>query len=174
MRSKNRKPGKRANTAACLASERRDHNVLFSHRLFPDFNPLASERRDRAANTFANAALISIHSPLRGETSDLVSLPIISAHFNPLASERRDQGLRDTVRQLVVISIHSPLRGETRADQRARVQDHISIHSPLRGETNGMIYQGSYECISIHSPLRGETTVVHHGTPWYKFQSTRL
>ena len=74
-----------------LASERRDGKCGRIRGHCEDFNPLASERRD-APDTVAGSrnSVISIHSPLRGETRGLYR------------SEQRAD-----------ISIHSPLRGET-------------------------------------------------------------
>ena len=54
-----------------------------------DFNPLASERRDRSSSTGSIHMPISIHSPLRGETRPGLA-NTLADNFNPLASERRD------------------------------------------------------------------------------------
>ena len=62
--------------------------------------------------TLKKYLIISIHSPLRGDTVGLT----VNLWFR-------------------TISIHSPLRGETALSASLREMAKISIHSPLRGET---------------------------------------
>ncbi len=140
-----------------LASERRDPRRLTrTSTTLRHFNPLASERRDIAAGRRKPARDISIHSPLRGETTDdcytpdeiyiSIHSPLrgetmrhcagmrIENHFNPLASERRDF---DIVPENKRMKDFNPLASERRDQGHELYQDDvaISIHSPLRGET---------------------------------------
>ena len=146
------------------------------------FNPLPSARGDY--NIFACLELcgiVSIHSPLRGETGCGVTSVAIYHLFQstPLCEGR----LRHVLGRIRAegVSIHSPLRGETlRADHTARIAwfqstplcegrpdlvkvvipaKRVSIHSPLRGETQlQVVCQTASTCFNPLPSARGDTT----------------
>ena len=146
--------------------------------------------------TVEKPGIISIHSPLRGETrvvSGSVSegmdfnplaserrdngpgkCPYFGMYFNPLASERRDRACRRSRR---LTTYFNPLASERRDPLpvlHGAATLSISIHSPLRGETDILDAEEERKKISIHSPLRGETSTRCRICTKKVFQSTRL
>ena len=112
--------------------------------------------------------LISIHLPLRGETSPLGILPepILFQSISPYGEKH----CRRKVNRIESFQSISPY-GEKLSTSSKGESEEISIHLPLRGETRKPIIILFNFKISIHLPLRGETECNNHYQPIYSFQS---
>ena len=117
-------------------------------------SPLRGETT--GATYYIGGQRISIHSPLRGETRESVLVQIVDRYFNPLASERRDKSKQE-VRDLY--AYFNPLASERRDKIVAVIHSVCVYFNPLASERrdSNLELVAYYIEISIHSPLRGET-----------------
>ena len=147
--------------------------VSFSLPWFQSISPYGEKRSSRFWRPWRD---ISIHLPLRGETTG-AKVPGVAQNFNPspLTGRNGIVGQFDAFRW---ISIHLPLRGETfntlKIDELAnfnpspltgrngksntipRASSDFNP-SPLTGRNCARAYWHLLIIISIHLPLRGET-----------------
>ena len=81
-------------------------------------------------------AIVSIHAPTQGATSD-VSTPFSpQTCFNPRAHAGRDTARFNTLHQIIVVSIHAPTQGATPNFPSTVIIILVSIHAPTQGATS--------------------------------------
>ena len=100
---------------------------------------------------------ISIHTPIKGVTSEQLQLWGRWTDFNPHTHKGCDRPDPACDFSNIVISIHTPIKGVTSARLFHLHRHLISIHTPIKGVTIIHPYEYSGENISIHTPIKGVT-----------------
>ena len=136
-----------------LREGRPDKKLWYTCRRY--FNSRPSARGDPQEFSMRRAALISIHAPPRGATSQKnAKKGFTRFQFTPLREGRRAPVWYHIIRSN--ISIHAPPRGATCAILVSSAGS-ISIHAPPRGATRACWLAADGADISIHAPPRGAT-----------------
>jgi len=142
------------------------------------FQSISPYGEKHSESHWSSSNLISIHLPLRGETTqqDFTNQFRISIHL-PLRGETIVVGRKPNL----IISIHLPLRGETKVRHMIDILSYNFNPSPLTGRNQynvricdiykfqsispygEKLYEWTFPVklwISIHLPLRGETIII--------------
>ena len=99
------------------------------------FNPHPREGGDRGQLAKEDVLAISIHTPAKGVTVNLIlQNDFMCCNFNPHPREGGDLPAPSQYLHSA-ISIHTPAKGVTRKQLGCRLFFHISIHTPAKGVT---------------------------------------
>ena len=82
----------------------------------------------------SEAALISIHAPVKGATRIREPFRPPGSHFNPCSREGSDVS-ETSIHDDPPISIHAPVKGATAEIGPQHFRVLISIHAPVKGAT---------------------------------------
>ena len=138
-------------------------------------------------------ARVSIHTPTKGVTLNLLIFLQGSSSFNPHTHEgcdysrfpSRSRGISfnphthegcDVLdlpkRPPTRVSIHTPTKGVTHKLLQGHKYHTVSIHTPTKGVTKGDKITITGKFVSIHTPTKGVTHVKHLSPSFHVFQST--
>ena len=106
------------------------------HRRSSCFNPRTRVGCDRHTAAGVNGnALVSIHAPAWGATTDAGQKALEEASFNPRTRVGCDGGDGDSLFIIQIVSIHAPAWGATCRHRETHQPSRVSIHAPAWGAT---------------------------------------
>jgi len=135
------------------------------------FNPHTREGCDTKRKNYCLILLISIHTPVKGVTSNFQNPGWSSDYFNPHTREGCDHPVLFPRSSDRYFNPHTR-EGCDLVNHPVTYISSISIHTPVKGVTEWIIMQYGTDIISIHTPVKGVTIRYSWAGRIWEFQST--